>query len=88
MLWGYAQFPDETTIAHSELKDDGTITIAIERPRDWGFDSAWCLLPEYRWSEVDGFSQEEVTHLEEFLRNNAPLIYEFARDPENRWEAA
>ena len=78
MLWGYVRFPDETQIAYSELHKDFTVSIAIERPRDWGFDAARCTMPAYRWFDVDGFSQEELDDLERFLRDNAPLIFELA----------
>lgn len=88
MMWGYAQYPDETQVAYSDIRKDGTVMIAIERPRDWGFDSARCLMPAYCWSEVDGFSDEEIAYFDKFLHNNAPLIFKFARNPEERWETA
>ena len=55
MMWCYVQLPGETQFAYSETRDDGTVEIAIERPRDWGFDTAKCFMPAYRWFEVDGF---------------------------------
>ena len=85
MMWEYAEFPDGTAIAYSETREDMTVRIAVERPRDGGFDTAHCLMPAYRWSDVDGFSDHELTELEEFLRNNAPLIFELAENPEDRW---
>lgn len=87
-MWRYVTFPDETIVAYSDIRDDGTVQIDVERPRDGGFDTARCLMPAYRWSKVDGFSDEELEDFEAFLRNNAPLIFDFARNPENRWEAA
>lgn len=78
MMWCYVQLPDETQFAYSETRDDGTVEIAIERPRDWGFDTARCFMPAYRWFEVDGFSQDELDDFESFLRDNAPLIFELA----------
>lgn len=33
-------FPDETQIAYSDLREDGTVLIGIERPCNWGFDSS------------------------------------------------
>lgn len=88
MVRPYAQFPDETVIAYSDIRDDQTVEIFIERPRDWGFDSARCLMPAYRWLDVDGFSPCDLENLESFLRDNAPLIFEFASDPESGWKAA
>lgn len=78
MMWCYVKLPDETQFAYSETRDDGTVKIAIERPRDWGFDTAKCIMPAYRWFEVDGFTQEELDDFESFLRDNAPLIFELA----------
>lgn len=88
MLRPYAQFPDETVIAYSDIREDQTVEIAIERPRDWGFDSARCLMPAYRWFDIDGFSDKDLAGFELFLRNNAPLIFEFANDPNSGWRAA
>lgn len=88
MLRPYAQFPDETCIAYSDIREDQTVEIVIERPRDWGFDSARCLMPAYRWHDVDGFTEDDLARLESFLRDNAPLIFEFASDPESGWRAA
>lgn len=81
MMWNYLKLPDETQIAYSDIRDDGTVMIGIERPRDGGFDSARCLMPAYRWSDVDGFSSEEVEDLEGLLRDNAPLLFELAERP-------
>lgn len=80
-MWDYVQFPDETQIAYSDMREDGTVEIRIERPIDMGFDSATCLLPAYRWESVEGFSSAEIAAFDNFLRNNAPLIFEFAQAP-------
>lgn len=82
MMWNYLKLPDETQIAYSDLRDDGTVLIGIERPRDWGFDSARCLMPAYRWSDIDGFSQAEIDDFEGLLRDNAPFIFELAERPQ------
>lgn len=88
VLRPYVQFPDDTIIAYGEAQEDQTVEIVIERPRDWGFDSARCIMPAYRWLDVDGFSDEDIERLGSFLRDNAPLIFEFANDPESGWRAA
>lgn len=77
-MWSYVTLADDTQIAYSEVRGDGTVLVGIERPVDMGFDSARCLLPAFHWSGIEGFSPEEITRLEEFLRNNAPLIFELA----------
>lgn len=78
MMWNYVQFPDETQIAYSDIREDGTVLVGIERPRDWGFDSARCLLPAYTWTEIDGFTDAEIEAFDGFLRDNAPLIFDLA----------
>ncbi|WP_289545317.1 hypothetical protein [Enorma phocaeensis] len=45
-------------------------------------------MPAYRWHDVDGFTEDDLARLESFLRDNAPLIFEFASDPESGWRAA
>lgn len=80
-MWNYAEFPDGTCIAYSNLQDNGTIKIVIERARDGGFDTAHCLMPAYHWTGVDGFTDDELSDLKEFLRDNAPLIFELAEAP-------
>ncbi len=80
-MWGYLKFPDETQIAYSDIREDGTVLVAIERPRDWEFDSARCLLPAYRWSDIDGFTEKEIEDFNRLLGNNAPFIFELAERP-------
>ena len=78
VMWSYVQLADETQIAYSDLREDGTLEVAVERPVDMGFDSARCLLPAHRWFDVTGFSDEELAELDSFVRNNAPFIFELA----------
>lgn len=84
-MWEYVRLEDDTQISYSDLRDDNTIKVVVERPRDWGFDSATCLLPSYTWSNVDGFSKEEIDWLDEFVHNNAPLITRFAYEGGRRY---
>lgn len=78
MYYDYAELRDGTQVAFSNVLDDNTIKVSIERPVKDGFDTARCVLPAYRWSEVEGFSQEELAKLDEFVRTNAPLITRLA----------
>ena len=80
MMYGYMTLSDETGIAHSEMKPDGTVKVYFERPVEGGFHSATCWLPDYRWEAVDGFSESDVARLEKILRDNAHLIMEFSRE--------
>ena len=43
-----------------------------------GNDVAEVVLPHYCFTKVRGFSEDDVFELEEYARNNAPLIWELA----------
>ena len=78
MLWSYITLADETQIAYSDIKKDGTVEIAVERPVEMGFDSARCMLPAGRWFDIDGFSDDDIAEIDGIVRDNAPLIFELA----------
>lgn len=80
MFYDYAELEDGTQIAHSGMLEDNTVEVSIERPIDSGFDSAKCLLPSFRWSSVEGFSNGDMEILDSFIRRNAPLILRLARE--------
>ena len=79
MMWDYIMLADETQLAYSDIRDDGTIVVAVERPVDMGFDSARCILPSFKWSDVEGFTEAEMKALDALVRDNSPLIFEFAQ---------
>lgn len=80
MFYGYVKLEDETQFTYSELREDQTVLVGVERPTDMGFDSAECLLPSFRWGKIKGFSKEDIAWLDTFVRNNAPLIMRLARE--------
>ncbi len=80
MMYGYLTLSDETGIAHSEMKPDGTVKVYFEQPVEGGFRSATCWLPDYRWEKIEGFTDADVQRLEKILRNNAHLILEFSQE--------
>lgn len=59
-------------------RDDGTVRVAVERPVDLGSDHAECFLPTVNWFNVEGFSTDDLDFLTEFVRSNAPFIFELA----------
>lgn len=77
-MWEYVRLEDETRVSYSDLREDNTVKVVIERPRDRGFDTASCLLPSRSWLGIDGFTDEERAWLDEFINNNASLIMRFA----------
>ena len=87
MMYPFMTLNDETEIVHSEMKENGTVKVYIERPDEqYGFKHATCWLPQYRWEDIYHFTQEEIKQLEEIIRSTAHLIIEFSR--EGRFENA
>ena len=85
MMHNYVLLEDDTQIAYSEMREDRTVGIAIERPRDFGFDAAETSLPALTWANVDGFTDDELRRLSVFLKNNAPLIVRFAQEASKQY---
>lgn len=83
MMYGFMTLADKTEVVHSEAYDDHgveTVKVYFERPVWGGFDSAECYLPSYEWRNIEGFTQEEIGALEEYLRSVAHIIIQLARD--------
>lgn len=81
MMYPYMTLNDNTEITHSEMKEDGSVKVYIETPNQFGgFHSAVCWLPQYRWENVNGYSDSEMQFFYELVRNNAHLMMEFAQD--------
>ena len=80
MMYPFMQLEDNTEIVHSELLENERVKVYIEKPVDGGFHSAVCFLPEYEWSEVSGFSKNEIIRYQEIIESTAHLIIKFARE--------
>lgn len=79
MMYPYMTLPDDTEITHSRLIEEGhKVLVHFERPTEAGFDSARCELPSYTWLSREGYAEGEIAFFEEFLRNNAHLLYRYA----------
>lgn len=72
MMYNYIKLADDTQIAHSNILEDQTVQVSIERPVDGGFCSATFFLPQCRWQSVEGFNASELEYFTEIVRNNAP----------------
>ena len=84
MMYPYIQFADGTEVVHSQLiKEENNrekVIVHFERPTENGFDVARCELPEYKWTERTGYSDEEMEEFVSFLHSNAHLIFKYAND--------
>ena len=65
-----------------KIEKDGMkkVIVNFERPTENGFDSARCELPDYKWTERIGYSDEEIEMFEELLHSNAHLLYKYAEN--------
>ncbi|MDR1668587.1 MAG: hypothetical protein LBR76_01335 [Oscillospiraceae bacterium] len=80
MMYPFLQLEDGTEIVHSEILENGDVRVYIEKPIEGGFQSAFCILPEYRWEEIHGFSEAEIGGFLDLLESAAHLIIRFARE--------
>ena len=80
MFYEYVELADGTQIAYSNVLEDNTVEVSVERPVELGFDSARCLLPAFTWSHVEGFSPADIENLDAFVRRNAPLLLRLAKE--------
>ena len=81
MMYPYMTMGDGTVIVHSNLiEENGTkkVYVHFERPTENGFDDARCVLPEYRWTEIEGFTPDEIDKFLVLLKSNAHLLFRFA----------
>ena len=81
MMYPFMTLNDETEIVHSQMREDGTVKVYIERPdaKDC-FHHATCYLPGYKWEDISGFSEEEIERFREIIESSANLILEFSKD--------
>ena len=83
MLYPFMTLNDNTEIVHSEsLQKEGKeqVQVRIEKPVYGGFHSASCWLPDYKWENIDGFSDEEIKYFQDYLASVAHIIMQLARE--------
>ncbi len=81
MMYPYITLDDGTEIVHSQMEDDNTVKVYIEKPDEKdGFHYATCLLPEYEWKDIFGFSDDEISRFNTIIENNAHLIIELSKN--------
>ena len=81
MMYPFLTLDDDTEIVHSEMREDGSVKVYIEKPDEKDcFHHMTCYLPNYQLEDVYGFSPSEVEGYLEIIRSTAHLILEFAKD--------
>ncbi len=75
MMYPFLTLDDQTEIVHSEMKDDGSVKVYMERPDEKDcFHYATCYLPACKWENISGFSEEEIKRLRDVIESVAYLI--------------
>lgn len=81
MMYPFLTLDDETEIVHSEMYPDGRVRVYMEKPDEKDcFHYATCYLPEYKWEDVSGFSEDEIKKLKEVIETTAHLILRYAKE--------
>ena len=81
MMYPFLTLDDGTEIVHSEMGSDGTVKVYMERPDEKDcFHHAACYLPDYRWEDVLGFSEGELSRHREVIESTAHLILQFSKE--------
>lgn len=79
MMYPFLTLDNDTEITHSEMKPDGRVKVYIETPDEKdGFHNAVCWLPDYKWEDINGYSDGEMNRFKVLVKNNAHLILEFS----------
>lgn len=81
MMYPFMTLDDNTEVVHSEMMKDGRVKVYFERPDPMDcFHSAVCYLPGYEWTDINGFSEQELKRYNELVESTAHLILQFAKD--------
>ena len=81
VMYPFLTLDDGNEIVHSQILKQGKVKVYVEKAdaKD-GFHHATCFLPEYRWEDIFGFTQEDIARYQRIIENSANLIIEFAKD--------
>ncbi|MBE5773468.1 MAG: hypothetical protein E7337_05995 [Clostridiales bacterium] len=81
MIFPFMTLDDGTEIVHSEMLADQRVKVYIEKPDATdGFHDATCYLPALEWTEIHGFSAQDMDRYDEVIRSTAHLIIEFSQN--------
>ena len=61
------------------MRSDGTVKVYEKPDAKDCFHHATCYLPDYKWEDIFGFSQEEIDKYQEIIESTAHLIMQFSQ---------
>lgn len=69
MMYPLLTLDDGTEIVYSGKRNDNTVKVYVEKAdAERGFRSAVCILPEYKWQDICGFTDAEISRFEAAIR--------------------
>lgn len=80
MMYPFLQLDDQTEIVHSNMLNDGSVKVYIEKPVEGGFHSASCILPRYEWKSIEGFTDADIERYQKIIESVAHLIIQFSQN--------
>lgn len=83
MLYPFMTLDDGTEIVHSEAMNKGgreKVKVVIEKPVEGGFNHAECWLPDYKWENIEGYSEKDISELESLIKDLSAVIIDLARE--------
>ncbi|MBO4387960.1 MAG: hypothetical protein J5785_00790 [Spirochaetales bacterium] len=80
MMYKFMTLDDDAEIVHSEMKQDGSVKVYVEKPDEADcFHHMTCYLPGYSVEDVFGFSEEEQKKYLDVIMSTSNLIMEFSK---------
>ena len=80
MIYPFMTLNDNTEIVHSEMDSDGKVKVLIATlDEKLGFKQATCILPDFEWINISGYSDSELDYLKELVSSETHLILEFSQ---------
>ncbi|MCC8050657.1 MAG: hypothetical protein LIP10_08370 [Clostridiales bacterium] len=75
MMYPFMTLNDGTEIVHSDMQENGTVKVYIEKPDEkYCFRHATCWLPQYRWEDIYQFGDEEIKKIQEIIKSSNLLL--------------
>ena len=79
MIYPLLTLMDDTEYTYTELRSDGTIIVYVETPDAVdGFHSLKCVLPNYEFKNVQGYTLQEQQERLDTIKAHAEYIYNTA----------
>ena len=78
----YYSTVNDIVLTHFDMLFDNNarfVIVRFERTNGKGFDFAECVLPECVFTKLSGFSEDELFDLEDYVKCNSPLIWDYAQ---------